>query len=103
MLVEPRLVARTISAEAIEPSGAVGRPAGERGAEPVGGARVTHQPRFIDSDRIMEARACRQHRQRAIGERCRIGRRSEEHTSELQSLMRNSYAVFCLKKKKTQI
>src|SRR3546814_10595942 len=29
--------------------------------------------------------------------------RSEEHTSELQSLMRNSYAVFCLKKKKTLI
>src|SRR3546814_4825676 len=28
-------------------------------------------------------------------------RRTEEHTSELQSLMRNSYAVFCLKKKKT--
>src|SRR3546814_6314380 len=28
-----------------------------------------------------------------------IGRRSEEHTSELQSLMRISYAVFCLKKK----
>src|SRR3546814_8112845 len=28
------------------------------------------------------------------------GKRSEEHTSELQSLMRNSYAVFCLKKKK---
>src|SRR3546814_4716579 len=37
--------------------------------------------------------------------RCR-GRRSEEHTSELQSLMRISYAVFCLKqkkKKKTQL
>src|SRR3546814_18837099 len=30
-------------------------------------------------------------------------RRSEEHTSELQSLMRISYAVFCLKKKKTNI
>src|SRR3546814_6930201 len=29
--------------------------------------------------------------------------RSEEHTYELQSLMRNSYAVFCLKKKKTEI
>src|SRR3546814_3942168 len=29
-------------------------------------------------------------------------RRSEEHTSELQSLMRTSYAVFCLKKKTTQ-
>src|SRR3546814_6321032 len=27
------------------------------------------------------------------------GKRSEEHTSELQSLMRTSYAVFCLKKK----
>src|SRR3546814_3139851 len=31
----------------------------------------------------------------------RPDRRSEEHTSELQSLMRISYAVFCLKKKKT--
>src|SRR3546814_5481228 len=31
------------------------------------------------------------------------GGRSEEHTSELQSLMRISYAVFCLKKKKTTI
>src|SRR3546814_5350483 len=31
----------------------------------------------------------------------RLALRSEEHTSELQSLMRNSYAVFCLKKKKT--
>src|SRR3546814_5048359 len=29
-----------------------------------------------------------------------LGSRSEEHTSELQSLMRISYAVFCLKKKK---
>src|SRR3546814_1344449 len=54
------------------------------------------------------------------GERCRVKRyikisskigngadmilmRSEEHTSELQSLMRISYAVFCLKKKITQI
>src|SRR3546814_8239124 len=31
-----------------------------------------------------------------------MGYRSEEHTSELQSLMRISYAVFCLKKKKEQ-
>src|SRR3546814_3987489 len=31
----------------------------------------------------------------------RLLHRSEEHTSELQSLMRISYAVFCLKKKKT--
>src|SRR3546814_17142350 len=33
----------------------------------------------------------------------RRGARSEEHTSELQSLMRISYAVFCLKKKKQHI
>src|SRR3546814_3823239 len=32
----------------------------------------------------------------------KIAKRSEEHTSELQSLMRISYAVFCLKKKKTK-
>src|SRR3546814_2296339 len=32
-----------------------------------------------------------------------LQRRSEEHTSELQSLMRISYAVFCLKKKKKHI
>src|SRR3546814_3412685 len=32
----------------------------------------------------------------------RHGERSEEHTSELQSLMRISYAVFCLKKKKNE-
>src|SRR3546814_10284079 len=36
--------------------------------------------------------------QRVLRRRCN---RSEEHTSELQSLMRISYAVFCLKKKKT--
>src|SRR3546814_1903775 len=34
--------------------------------------------------------------------RCPESRRSEEHTSELQSLMRISYAVFCLKKKKNK-
>src|SRR3546814_688008 len=36
----------------------------------------------------------------ALGAQVRKGERSEEHTSELQSLMRISYAVFCLKKKK---
>src|SRR3546814_11881265 len=43
-----------------------------------------------------DERRCR----RALAARCR--RRSEEHTSELQSLMRISYAVFCLKKKKSK-
>src|SRR3546814_5193894 len=39
----------------------------------------------------------------SVAESCRtiINVRSEEHTSELQSLMRTSYAVFCLKKKNT--
>src|SRR3546814_15338810 len=46
------------------------------------------------------ARACGLHRPHAA-RRC-IGPRSEEHTSELQSLMRISYAVFCLKKKTIQ-
>src|SRR3546814_4556251 len=36
------------------------------------------------------------------GQRARYRTRSEEHTSELQSLMRISYAVFCLKKKNTK-
>src|SRR3546814_8424111 len=36
------------------------------------------------------------------GEARPVSGRSEEHTSELQSLMRISYAVFCLKKKKIQ-
>src|SRR3546814_4357572 len=35
-----------------------------------------------------------------VGEETALIERSEEHTSELQSLMRISYAVFCLKKKK---
>src|SRR3546814_6995834 len=39
---------------------------------------------------------------RRAGRRAAVRGRSEEHTSELQSLMRISYAVFCLKKKKTQ-
>src|SRR3546814_3247432 len=51
-------------------------------------------------------------RQRLLGLQVRLARRepvlagnhlrSEEHTSELQSLMRISYAVFCLKKKNTK-
>src|SRR3546814_1940822 len=39
----------------------------------------------------------------AAAPRFRGRHRSEEHTSELQSLMRNSYAVFCLKKKTYKI
>src|SRR3546814_2118649 len=42
-------------------------------------------------------------RRRCMKNSSRRWRRSEEHTSELQSLMRISYAVFCLKKKKQSI
>src|SRR3546814_4473341 len=45
------------------------------------------------------------YRMAAVGsryDRTRAAPRSEEHTSELQSLMRISYAVFCLKKKKNK-
>src|SRR3546814_2969777 len=38
-----------------------------------------------------------------VGSVKEVGGRSEEHTSELQSLMRISYAVFCLKKKNTTL
>src|SRR3546814_2728082 len=43
-----------------------------------------------------------QHRENRSPNRSPSSDRSEEHTSELQSLMRTSYAVFCLKKKKSQ-
>src|SRR3546814_4197715 len=71
-----------------------------------------HHPDVIGNAQLR--RACDHRLIEAIFQRraeqqadCRIvqlsaGRRSEEHTSELQSLMRISYAVFCLKKKKTQ-
>src|SRR3546814_4411449 len=55
------------------------------------------------ADPHMGERAHHQHARTLFGahlEQQRAGPRSEEHTSELQSLMRISYAVFCLKKKK---
>src|SRR3546814_4116502 len=61
---------------------------------PFGGLGVGHH---------LEARGFRLLARRGTGaQRDRnFADRSEEHTSELQSLMRTSYAVFCLKKKKT--
>src|SRR3546814_10511465 len=68
-----------------------------RGWRPQGGAvpQALHRLQC----RTVRGAACRA----GVGPRAAPrARRSEEHTSELQSLMRISYAVFCLKKKKTQ-
>src|SRR3546814_8006405 len=55
---------------------------------------------FNRNDRVSVEREDRHGNWRPIGH-LDPQRRSEEHTSELQSLMRNSYAVFCLNKKTT--
>src|SRR3546814_6297383 len=57
------------------------------------------RPRKSRSQRLSTTSA----RRSPQGSASRPRARSEEHTSELQSLMRISYAVFCLKKKKTHI
>src|SRR3546814_2854818 len=57
---------------------------------------------FVNLPRIDKAHNAEIAKPIAHFSRCLIqAARSEEHTSELQSLMRISYAVFCLKKKKT--
>src|SRR3546814_8979013 len=60
--------------------------------------RTTLVNRLLPRDQLSSDRARKTgkaaHRKNPVG-----GLRSEEHTSELQSLMRISYAVFCLKKK----
>src|SRR3546814_6608599 len=57
---------------------------------------------FRSHQHVRREPRCRRGRGQALYARCqgqsRRQRRSEEHTSELQSLMRISYAVFCLKK-----
>src|SRR3546814_4725398 len=58
--------------------------------------RRTCTRQWPDLSLVKVAISCALRVQRAVVE----GRRSEEHTSELQSLMRSSYAVFCLKKTK---
>src|SRR3546814_6483216 len=71
------------------------------------GGLDTLASRLVDEDPIVRywaATGCRILEGRAAPAKAGLVRllddRSEEHTSELQSLMRNSYAVFCLKKKK---
>src|SRR3546814_4604315 len=56
------------------------------------GVRQLGKPDLIDIDTVFQIAS--------LSKPITATVRSEEHTSELQSLMRNSYAVFCLKKKK---
>src|SRR3546814_11284807 len=81
-----------------------------RGVRPVPGAARAARPagRHALRRRAADARSRPRAggRAEAAGRRRAVARpraedRSEEHTSELQSLMRISYAVFCLKKKNT--
>src|SRR3546814_1232665 len=58
--------------------------------------------RWLVQDRLLRRAQLRRRLQAAAGAVRDQQRRSEEHTSELQSLMRISYAVFCLKKKKNR-
>src|SRR3546814_8117755 len=70
-------------------------------AEPV--AELTHGPARIHADADMADQlvgALRHHDELIVPALDPVAARSEEHTSELQSLMRISYAVFCLKKNK---
>src|SRR3546814_9004056 len=77
---------------------------GNRPAVPPPGSRTRRsgarscQARAVAATRAASRQA---HLPRGRRDRAPPQRRSEEHTSELQSLMRISYAVFCLKKKKT--
>src|SRR3546814_8075392 len=70
-------------------------PAVEAGAEQRPRPDQQSRSRAEPAERLAE-----RHRDQPAGGRTdRTDQRSEEHTSELQSLMRISYAVFCLKKK----
>src|SRR3546814_10198621 len=82
------------------------QPRAGRGAATLAALREHLQVRQVHRpDASLRARAAGVARLRAgqvqAGRRRARPRRSEEHTSELQSLMRISYAVFCLQKKKT--
>src|SRR3546814_4227678 len=59
-----------------------------------------HRDGAVPEHLICDAKAIRKY---GLGAVLPGGMRSEEHTSALQSLMRISYAVFCLKKKRTRL
>src|SRR3546814_10346104 len=81
----------------------------------VGAIAVVSAPAWMQRRRVMrrpgmKAAKLKANRRLQVSDRVKRARadliietgRSEEHTSELQSIMRTSYAVFCLQKKKTR-
>src|SRR3546814_2811087 len=77
----------------------------DRDPPPLGGGFGASVATALDAraDHLVDEGLARRQGQRFIFARNLIGTlRSEEHTSELQSLMRISYAVFCLKQKKSE-
>src|SRR3546814_1654179 len=91
-----------LGADLVADAAALGKRVGDFAKGGLHGFFVSRDGHLLRSPGIFEiARTAAEveQRQRGAG---RAGVRSEEHTSELQSLMRISYAVFCLKKKKKQ-
>src|SRR3546814_6499396 len=90
----------------------VDEPICQRNFQPLVGQRVDQRTGCISANQLFQARAFGAfwnakaaaakllHDSEGNVFTRRLDQRSEEHTSELQSLMRISYAVFCLKKKK---
>src|SRR3546814_2004192 len=83
-----------------EAAGTIGAEAGEGADDAIGRRLDGHQARRGRARG--GGRAAGESERGRGGDEMAAGERSEEHTSELQSLMRISYAVFCLKKKKTK-
>src|SRR3546814_1236855 len=104
----PRRLDHMLDGEAEVRHQVIDRGAGAEGIDTDHGAVQAHvlAPEVGDAslDRDAPAAGVGQHRFAVLGrlavEHGGARHRSEEHTSELQSLMRNSYAVLCLKKKK---
>src|SRR3546814_6530491 len=96
---EDRQLVRRVDAVDVEARVGLGITLGLRGGQCIGEARALalHQRQDIIAGAVQYAIDARDRiRRGAFADRLD---RSEEHTSELQSLMRISYAVFCLKKK----
>src|SRR3546814_3393436 len=78
------------------------------GAQPAEGSQIpgirkwpeAYMPSIFDRSLVDGYESIAQVEAETMARRLAAEERSEEHTSELQSLMRISYAVFCLKKKK---